>query len=64
VHTLHSVWRKRAGRIMEKFRGDHGIGRRQTFTEVSLKGQCHEMNNFFEGPKNQISTFCIKADGF
>ena len=49
---------------MEKFRGDHGIGRRQTFTEVSLKGQCHEMNNFFEGPKNQISTFCIKADGF
>jgi hypothetical protein len=29
-----------------------------------LKGQCHEMNNFFEGLKNQISTFCISADGF
>jgi hypothetical protein len=26
-----------------------------------LKGQCHEMNNFFEGHK---STFCIGADGF
>ncbi len=26
-----------------------------------LKGQCHEMNNFFEGLKNQISTFCISA---
>jgi hypothetical protein len=25
----------------------------------SLKGLCHDMNNFFEGPKNQISTFCI-----
>jgi hypothetical protein len=21
------------------------------------------MNNYFEGPKNQISTFCISADG-
>ena len=29
-----------------------------------LKGQCHEMNNFFEGLKNKISTFCICADGF
>ncbi len=26
-----------------------------------LKGLCHEMNNFFEGLKNQISTFCICA---
>jgi hypothetical protein len=25
---------------------------------------CHEMNNFFEGPKNQISTFCIWVDSF
>jgi hypothetical protein len=30
----------------------------------SLKGQCHEMNNSFEGLKNQISTFCISADVF
>ncbi len=29
-----------------------------------LKGQCHEMNNLIEGLKNQISTFCIGADGF
>jgi hypothetical protein len=25
----------------------------------NLKGQCHEMNNFFEDLKNQISTFCM-----
>ncbi len=31
---------------------------------LSLKGQCHEMNNFFEGLENQINTFCIGADGF
>jgi hypothetical protein len=30
----------------------------------SLKGQCHEINNFFEGLKIKISTFCICADGF
>jgi hypothetical protein len=30
----------------------------------SLKRHCHKMNNFFEGLKNQISTFCICADGF
>jgi hypothetical protein len=30
---------------------------------ASLKGQCHEMNNFFGALKNQISTFCIGADG-
>jgi hypothetical protein len=29
-----------------------------------LKGQCHEMNNFSDGLTNQISTFCIGADGF
>ncbi len=29
-----------------------------------LKGQCHEKNNFVEGLKNQISTFCIGAEGF
>ncbi len=29
-----------------------------------LKGQCHEMNNFFDGLKNKISTFCIGAEGF
>ncbi len=28
------------------------------------KRQCHEMNNLFEGLKNQISTFCIGFDGF
>jgi hypothetical protein len=27
-----------------------------------LKGQCPEINNFFEGPKNEISTFCISAE--
>ncbi len=32
--------------------------------KVSLKGLCHEMNNFFEGLKNQTSTFCICADSF
>jgi hypothetical protein len=25
----------------------------------TLKGQCHEMNNFFEGLKNQISTYFL-----
>jgi hypothetical protein len=25
---------------------------------ISLKGHCHKINNFFEGLKNQISTFC------
>jgi hypothetical protein len=29
-----------------------------------LKGLCQEMTNFFEGFKNQISTFCICADGY
>ncbi len=29
-----------------------------------LKGLCHEMNNYFEGLKNQISTFCLGADSF
>ncbi len=29
-----------------------------------FKGQCHEMNNFFEDLKNQISIFYIIADGF
>jgi hypothetical protein len=29
-----------------------------------LKGLCHEMNKFFEGLKNQISTFWSCADGF
>ncbi len=28
------------------------------------KGKCHKINDFFEGFKNQISTFCIGADGF
>ncbi len=65
MHTLCAqCMEEGGGRFMEKFRGDRGIGRRHTFTEVSLKGQCPEMNNFFEGPKNQNSTFCIKANGF
>jgi hypothetical protein len=29
-----------------------------------LEGQCHKMTDFFEGLKNQISIFCICADGF
>jgi hypothetical protein len=29
---------------------------------IRLKGQCHEINNFFEGLK--INTFCKGADGF
>jgi hypothetical protein len=29
-----------------------------------LEGLCHEINNFFEGPKSQISTLCICANGF
>ncbi len=29
-----------------------------------FKGQCHEINNLFEGFKTQISTFYIGADGF
>jgi hypothetical protein len=36
-----------------------------TKTQTIFKEQwCHEMNNLFEGLKNQISTFCIKVDGF
>jgi hypothetical protein len=31
---------------------------------VPLKGLCNKINNFFEGLKNQISTFCICADSF
>jgi hypothetical protein len=34
------------------------------FRTFTLKRQCHEMNNFSEGLKNQISTFCISADSF
>ncbi len=30
----------------------------------NLKGLCHQMNNFYEGLKNQSSTFCICADSF
>jgi hypothetical protein len=29
-----------------------------------LKGQCHEMNIFFEGPKNRNSIFLMSAYGF
>jgi hypothetical protein len=29
-----------------------------------LKGQCHEMDIFFEGLNILISTFCVCADGF
>ncbi len=29
----------------------------------TFKGPGHEVNNFLEGLKNQISTFCIGADG-
>ncbi len=31
---------------------------------INLKGQCHEMNHFYEGLKNQIITFCVSAHGF
>ncbi len=31
---------------------------------LGLKGQCHEMNIFFGGLKNQISSFSINADGY
>jgi hypothetical protein len=31
---------------------------------IYFKGLCHEMNIFFNGLKNQISTFCICADSF
>ncbi len=31
--------------------------------EKILKGLCHEMNNLFDGPKSQINTLCICADG-
>ncbi len=30
-------------------------------SESILKGQCHDINNFFEGLKNQNSNFCIGA---
>jgi hypothetical protein len=36
-----------------------GKGRIVRLTDCPvLKGLCYEMNNFFEGLKNQISTFC------
>jgi hypothetical protein len=31
---------------------------------VFLKGQCHEMDLFFQGLNILISTFCVCADGF
>ncbi len=33
----------------------------------NFEGQCHEMNNFFEGLQNQINTYrsiCLSVDGF
>ncbi len=30
----------------------------------TLKGQWHEVNNIFDGLKNQVITFCIGAVGF
>jgi hypothetical protein len=30
---------------------------------ISSKGLCHEMNNLFEGPKSQISTFLVPCYG-
>ncbi len=51
--------------------GTHLLGRCKTplsckarHVGEGLKGQCHEMNIFFEGLKYQISNFCIGADGF
>jgi hypothetical protein len=38
--------------------------RSDNYVASRLKGLCHEMNNLFEGLKNQISTFCICADSF
>jgi hypothetical protein len=29
-----------------------------------LKGQCHEINNLFEGLRNQVSTFCRRFFNF
>ncbi len=49
------------------FEDDHSTiirNRRDNWRRNILKGQCLEMNNFFEGLKNQISTFCIGADDF
>jgi hypothetical protein len=34
------------------------------YNQKILNGLCHEINNFFEGLKNKISTFCTCADGF
>jgi hypothetical protein len=33
-------------------------------SSISLKGQCHEMEIFFEGLNILIGTFCVCSDGF
>jgi hypothetical protein len=38
--------------------------RSSTHGTNALKGLCHEMNNFVEGLKNQISTLCMCAASF
>jgi hypothetical protein len=40
------------------------VGANWRHSSFSLRGQGHEMNNLFGGLRNQISTFCIGADGF
>ncbi len=67
-HKTANPWR--VFRILDIFAAQISI----TFLSGSgyslLKGQCYQMNNVFEGLKNQISTFCISAtfclstDGF
>ncbi len=48
-----------AFRAIKKNRLSSELGKK-----LNLKGYCHEMTNIFQSPKNQISTFCMGADGF
>ncbi len=62
-YRIFFQWAKRKRNI---FRWLCKICHTNLFLQYSrgLKGQCHEMNNFFEGLKHQTRTFCIWANGF
>ncbi len=72
LHVLQLLWVHLHPRLLQGVhKGDQLIKPQTLYTKnkeyrfgLGLKGQCHEMNTFFGGLKNQISSFCINAGDY
>jgi hypothetical protein len=73
IRALHLIFETEKKEIYAKIKSRYFAERFKSKTRgytktpghtCGLKGLCQEMNNFFEGLKNQISTFCICDDSF